>query len=193
MSRKKYYFIGLFFVVIFAIVYALYTKREEILMSVIQKKIEIKTKQDQDLQEQIQKTYKNDPNYFIRDINYNQVESTSPSFSMKGKYEIGSIFQYDKHDKETEFPSSNKKINQLENPNFSLIRPRYPAFSFGTSQRFNSISIDGRNSRTKNVLNKKAKFYIINPTSGELAQLAQSIGFASRGSGVRAPYSPSNS
>ena len=123
--------------------------------NVIQKKIEIKTKQDQDLQEQIQKTYKNDPNYFIRDINYNQVESTSPSFSMKGKYEIGSIFQYDKHDKETEFPSSNKKINQLENPNFSLIRPRYPAFSFGTSQRFNSISIDGRNSRTKNVLNKK--------------------------------------
>ena len=40
MSRKKYYFIGLFFVVIFAIVYALYTKREEILMSVIQKKID---------------------------------------------------------------------------------------------------------------------------------------------------------
>ena len=116
--------------------------------NVIQKKIEIKTKQDQDLQEQIQKTYKNDPNYFIRDINYNQVESTSPSFSMKGKYEIGSIFQYDKHDKETEFPSPNKKINRLENPNFSLIRPRYPAFSFGTSQRFNSISIDGRNSRT---------------------------------------------
>ena len=40
MSRRKFYFIGLFFVVIFAIVYALYTKREEILMSVIQKKID---------------------------------------------------------------------------------------------------------------------------------------------------------
>lgn len=40
MSRRKFYFIGLFFVVIFAIVYALYTKREQILMSVIQKKID---------------------------------------------------------------------------------------------------------------------------------------------------------
>ena len=39
MSRKKFYFIGLFFVVIFAVAYSLFTKREQILMSVIQKHI----------------------------------------------------------------------------------------------------------------------------------------------------------
>ena len=73
---------------------------------------------------------------------------------MKGKYEIGSIFQIDKHDKETEFSTPNKRENKLEYPNFSVIRPRYPAFSFGTSQRFNSINIDGRNSRIRNSLKK---------------------------------------
>ena len=113
---------------------------------VTQKKKEIETMQERNLQEQIQKTYKDDDNYLIRDINYGQVEATSPSFSMKGRYEIGSIFQTDKHDKPYEYSTPNKKLN-LENPNFSLIRPRYPAFSFGKSDRFNSISNDGRNAR----------------------------------------------
>ena len=121
---------------------------------VTQKKLEIKNLQEQNLQDQIQRTYKDDKNYLIRDINYSQVESTSPSFSMKGKYEIGSIFQIDKHDKETDFSTPNKRLNRLENPNFALIRPRYPAFSFGNSQRFNSISIEGRNSRIKKGMKK---------------------------------------
>ena len=121
--------------------------------NVIQKKIELKSSQDKNLQEQIQKTYKNDPNYLIRDINYSQVESNSPSFSIRAKFEIGSIFQTDKYDKSLEF-STPKKQKQFENPNFSLIRPRYPAFSFGTSQRFNSISNEGRNLRTKGKLVK---------------------------------------
>lgn len=102
--------------------------------------------QEQNLQEQIQKTYKNDENYLIRDINYGQVESSSPSFSMKGRYEIGSIFQVDKHDKENEFSTPDNNF-YLENPNFSLIRPRYPAFSFGNSQRFKSVSTEGRNQK----------------------------------------------
>ena len=124
---------------------------------VSQKKKEIKKIQDQNLQEQIQKTYKNDENYLIRDINYNQVETTSPSFSMFGRYENGSIFQVDKHEKENEFPSSENNLKRFENPNFSLIRPRYPAFSFGTSQRFNSISNDGRNSRNLEKKNGEGK------------------------------------
>jgi len=113
---------------------------------VIKKKKEIQTMQEQNLQEQIQKTYKNDDNYLIRDINYGQVESSSPSFSMKGRYEIGSIFQTDKHDKENDFSTPDNNF-YLENPNFSLIRPRYPAFSFGNSKRFNSVSNEGRNER----------------------------------------------
>ena len=123
--------------------------------NVIQKKIEIKSNQDKNLQEQIQKTYKDDSNYLIRDINYGQVESSSPAFTMRAKFEIGSIFQNDKYEKNEEF-STPKKEKQFENPNFSLIRPRYPAFSFGSSVRFNSISNDGRNTRIKGKLVKNA-------------------------------------
>ena len=39
-------------------------------------------------------------------------------------------------------------------------------------------------------MHKNIKYYNIANTNGELAQLAQSIGFAFRGSGVRVPYSP---
>ena len=119
--------------------------------NVFLKKMEIKEMQDQYLQEQIQKTYKNDENYLIRDINYDQVESSSPRFTMRAKYEIGSVFHIEKPDKNYEYLTPNKKTNTLENPNFSLIRPRYPAFSFGSSQRFKSISIDGRNKRNVNL------------------------------------------
>ena len=120
--------------------------------NVLLKKIEIKANQDRDLQEQIQKTYKNDENYLIRDINYDQVEQTSPSFTMRAKYEIGSIFHQDKYDKDYAFTNSNKKLNIFENPDFSLIRPRNPAFSFGNSTRFKYNSIDRKNERNENVL-----------------------------------------
>ena len=123
--------------------------------NVILKKIEIKTQQEQNLQDQIQKTYKNDENYLIRDINYDQVESASPRFTIRAKYDIGSLFHIDKHDRDYEYSTPNKKANMLENPNFALIRPRYPAFSFGSSQRFQSISIDGRNKRNLNLPSAK--------------------------------------
>ena len=122
--------------------------------NVITKKIDIKTNQEKYLQEQIQKTYNNDPNYLIRDINYDQVESNSPSFTIRAKYNFGSIFQNENNDRDYELSTPNRKQSNFENPNFSLIRPRYPAFSFGTSQRFKSISIEGRNSRANNLLNK---------------------------------------
>ena len=134
---------------------------------VIKKKKEIQTMQEQNLQEQIQKTYKNDDNYLIRDINYGQVESSSPSFSMKGRYEIGSIFQTDKHDKENDFSTSDNNF-YLENPNFSLIRPRYPAFSFGNSKRFNSVSTEGRNDKNKD---KEKDIGEKNLTEGNLATI----------------------
>lgn len=67
---------------------------------------------------------------------------------MLGRYEIGSIFQIDKHDKENDFSTPDNNF-YLENPNFSLIRPRYPAFSFGNSKRFNSVSTEGRNDKNK--------------------------------------------
>ena len=119
--------------------------------NVVQKKKEIKIKQNEDLKEQIQRTYKNDPHYYIRDINYTQVESTSPSFTMRGKFEIGSIFYFDKQEKNSENSNTEKKPNKLENPNFALVHPRYPAFSFSRSHRFNSISIEARKKRIMNL------------------------------------------
>ena len=47
---------------------------------VSQKKLEIKTLLDKNFEEQIKRTYKDDNNYLLRNINYNQVESSSPSF-----------------------------------------------------------------------------------------------------------------
>ena len=46
---------------------------------VSQKKLEIKTLLDKNFEEQIKRTYKDDNNYLLRNINYNQVESSSPS------------------------------------------------------------------------------------------------------------------
>ena len=124
-------------------------------------KIEIKDILDKNFEEQIKKTYKDDTNYLLRDINYTQVESSSPSFSMKGRNEIGSVFYNDKQNQSKEYSSPNKQKNiDLENPDFSLIRPRYPAFSFGTSKRFNSLDVEAK--RTKgNIFWKKNQPKII--------------------------------
>ena len=137
-------------------------KRED----VYQKKKQILEKQQQDLQSQIQKTYKNDENYLIREINYGQVEPSSPKFSMFGRYDHGSIFQIDKKDKEDDDYDNNeneaKLLNRpLENPDFNLIRPRVPTFKFGSSQRFISSTDyntgnNNSNSPTKsNTINNK--------------------------------------
>ena len=119
--------------------------------NVFKNKIEIKNINDKNFEEQIKKTYKDDMNYLLRDINYNLVESSSPSFSMKGKYDIGSAFYTEKSIKDISSPQRKEII--FENPDFSLIRPHYPAFSFGTSKRFKSIEVDDNNTqnKTKNI------------------------------------------
>ena len=123
---------------------------------VSQKKIEIKNALDKNLMEQIKRVYKDDNNYLLRNINYNQVESSSPSFSIKGKYDIGSAFYKEKQNNEYYSPNKQKNII-LENPDFSQIRPHYPAFSFSTSKRFNSIEVDGYSPKNKNINIKKER------------------------------------
>ena len=116
---------------------------------VSQKKIDIKNSLDKNFEEQIKKTYKDDMNYLLRNINYNQVEQSSPSFSMKGKYDFGGAFYIEKEPHDLSSPKRDKEII-LENPDFGLIRPHYPAFSFGTSKRFKSLEVEGRTSDNKN-------------------------------------------
>ena len=122
-------------------------KREEVL----QRKKELSENQENELKEQIMKQYKTDSNYLIREINYSQVENASPKFTMRDKYEFGSIFQYDKQthnndDSNNQFgystlfnPDISTKLStiNLENPDFSVIRPKYPVYSFSKSKRFN--------------------------------------------------------
>ena len=112
------------------------------LIEVSKRKTDLKEEAEKKLHDAIQKTYKNDENYLIRDINYTQTESSSPQFSMQGRYMHGSIFQTDKVEKDDEddynttFTKKKIQMRPLEKPNFSLIRPKYPAFSFGSSERF---------------------------------------------------------
>ena len=122
---------------------------------VLQKKIEIKNTMDKNFEEQVKRVYKDDMNYLLRNINYNQVESSSPSFSIKGKYSFGSAFQFDK--KETDYLSPRKqKEIILECPDFSLIRPHYPAFSFGTSKRFKTLEVDEKTPKNENKNTKQS-------------------------------------
>ena len=116
-------------------------KREEVINN---KKI-ILDNQEKKLKEQIQKSYKTDENYLIRDINYNQIESSSPKYSIKGKYK-NNLFDINNdnnddynHKRFTTISGKESDFNNLfYKPNFAAIYPNYPAFSFGNAKRFDS-------------------------------------------------------
>ncbi len=141
------------------------SKRE----SVDENKKRIQEEKEENLRNQIIKQYKTDSNYLIKDINYSQVENATPSYSMLGRYEIGSIFQQDnqlKNDKQDDFyqagfntlmnPSGGtKSMMNFEEPNFALIRPRYPAISFGNSKRFD-LNLNNFNSTDGKLINRNS-------------------------------------
>ena len=110
---------------------------------VINKKKEILTSQEKKLKDQIQKSYKTDENYLLKEINYNQIETASPKYSIKGK-PAGTLFSKNKDDDDfygnKRFATiSGEEIDiktRLTKPNFGAIYPRYPAFSFGNAKRF---------------------------------------------------------
>ena len=132
-------------------------KRED----VKQRKKEITETQENKLKDQILKQYKTDSNYLIKEINYNQVENASPKFTMREKYIFGSILQHDKQirdDSNNQFGYStlfNPDVNyifstlNLENPDFSVIRPKYPVYSFSKSKRFDLTMNNFNNNKNK--------------------------------------------
>jgi hypothetical protein len=127
---------------------------------VINKKKEILTSQEQKLREQIQKSYKTDENYLLKEINYNQIETSSPKYSIKGK-PAGTLFSQNKDEDDiygnNRFATiSGDEIDiktRLIKPNFGAIYPRYPAFSFGTSKRFD-LSNENMNKSKSNEKDK---------------------------------------
>ena len=90
-----------------------------------------------------------DGDYYLNNINYNQVEEKAPQFSMKGRYEHGSIFAI--QDSSIK-PNSNEEgtdiygkpiqdenyLNSLPRPQFNSVKPALPAFSFSKADRFYS-------------------------------------------------------
>jgi len=130
---------------------------------VINKKKEILTSQEKKLREQIQKSYKTDENYLLKEINYNQIETSSPKYSIKGK-PPGTLFSQSQN-KDDDDLYGNKRFatisgdeidikTRLIKPNFGAIYPRYPAFSFGTSKRFD-LSNDKTNKSKSNEKDKE--------------------------------------
>ena len=87
--------------------------------------------------------------YYINDINYAQVEERSPNYTMKGRYQHGSIFDIaDNYDAVTnnideENLGTNGKpiqdegyLNNLPVPQYNVVKPTNPSFSFSQANRF---------------------------------------------------------
>ena len=85
------------------------------------------------------------------DINYNLVEESSPNYTMKGRYNHGSIFDMpdnysavnnDDEDEENKLGSNGKPIQDEEYkkslpvPQYNVVKPSLPTYSFNKAKRF---------------------------------------------------------
>ena len=130
--------------------------RKDKLDTVISNKKEILENQEQKLKEQIQRSYKTNENYLIRDINYSQVEYSYPKYSMKGKPKEA-LFRQNSDDEDlydfkrfATISGGEGKVDfktRLIKPNFRMIFPKYPAFSFGKAKRFNYSEDKNKNNK----------------------------------------------
>ena len=135
-------------------------------------KINLIKEDENDFNEQILKQYKTTKDYYEREINYNLVENASPQYTIKGKYnyhnspssqsyynssyDIFETYDDDLDDDDIYNKRKNKyKKDDLlfENPNYSKVKPSYPSFSFGSSERFKTFNSNK---------NKKGGFIIEN-------------------------------
>ena len=116
-----------------------------------------------EFKEQILKQYETTNDYFTREINYNLVENSSPKYSMKGKYNYHTNLFYQSNYKSTDdifnpyedeengniYTKRKRQYNNnillLEYPNFDKVKPNYPAFSFGSSERFKTFKTSKEN------------------------------------------------
>ena len=126
-------------------------KRKEFKDKVKKNKLKLEKNSEMLLQEYIEKTYNGDFNYLKRDINYTQVENSSPKYTFREKTFFNSIFG--KEDTSYNDDLSNNKstgVNSfyLENPDAQYTHMRFPKFSFGKSKRFNITSNDFKGEET---------------------------------------------
>ena len=120
-------------------------KRKEWKDKTNKNKLDLEKNSELILQGYIDKTYNGDFNYLQREINYTQVENSSPKYTFREKTYFNSIFAKEENSYNEDF-SNNKStgINSLylENPDANYTHMRFPKFSFGKSKRFNITSND---------------------------------------------------
>ena len=129
-------------------------KKEKVMENKL--KIEEERKEElEDLKARIPKTGTNSNEYGyngdIVDINYNLVEDASPNYTMKGRYNHGSIFDVadnysvvnnDDDDEENKIGSNGKPIQDEEYkknlpvPQYDVVKPSMPTYSFNKAKRF---------------------------------------------------------
>jgi hypothetical protein len=109
----------------------------------------------EELKARIPKTGSNSNEYGYNsdlvDINYNLVEESSPNYTMKGRYNHGSIFDMpdnysvvnnDDEDEENKIGSNGKPIQDEEYkkslpvPQYDVVKPSLPTYSFNKAKRF---------------------------------------------------------
>ena len=129
-------------------------KKEKVLEN--KQRIEEARKEElEDLKARIPKTgsnaNENGYNSDIVDINYKLVEDSSPNYTMKGRYNHGSIFDMpdnysvvnnDDDDEENKIGSNGKPIQDEEYkkslpvPQYDVVKPTMPTYSFNKAKRF---------------------------------------------------------
>ena len=130
-------------------------KKEKVLENK-QKIEELRKEELEELKARLPKTGTNENEYGYNsdlvDINYNLVEERSPNYTMKGRYNHGSIFDIqdnysivnnDDEDEENKIGSNGKPIQDEEYkkslpvPQYDVIKPSLPIYSFNKAKRFN--------------------------------------------------------
>ena len=108
-------------------------------------KLDLEKNSELILQSYIDKTYNGDFNYLQREINYTQVETSSPKYTFREKTFYNSIFAKEENSYNDDFTNNKSTgVNSLylENPDSNFTHMRFPKFSFGKSKRFNITSND---------------------------------------------------
>ena len=113
------------------------------------KKKKIKEKEDEDY------NILTNNKYFLTEIQYSQVETSYPKYSIKGKYKTKQVNNSDNDNIDLfddDIFGNNKStckkfsFTEEEHPNIAKVRPTYPKYSFGKEARFKKTFSDiGKN------------------------------------------------
>ena len=118
--------------------------------TVLMNKKRIEEEREKDLEMEIERQIAlTGENFLLRDINYTLVEDSSPSYTMKGKYEDNK-FKF----REYENDDNINYLNNLIHPNIAVVRPSLPKYSFGKSERFEDFKLKDKNKNKNNKNNK---------------------------------------